>query len=102
MDLKPIKTEADYRQALAEIERLFEAELNTPEGNRLEILVTLVEAYEKKHHPIESPLPDEAILYHLESRHPSLTVSNFIQGLKRRGVRDRVIQEALNEVGMAG
>lgn len=57
MTIKPIKTEADYRQALAEVERLFEAELNTPEGDCLEILTTLIEVYEEKHHPINSPLP---------------------------------------------
>jgi HTH-type transcriptional regulator/antitoxin HigA len=96
MDLKPIKTEADYRQALAQIEQLFEAELNTPEGDQLEILTALVEDYEEKHHPIDLPLPYEAIIYHLESRHQP--VSSFIEGLKRRGVSDEVIQEALNEV----
>lgn len=96
MDLKPIKTEVDYRQALAQIEQLFEAELNTPEGDQLEILTTLVEDYEEKHHPIDLPLPYEAILYHLESRHQP--VSSFIEGLKRRGVSDEIIQEALNEV----
>lgn len=96
MDLKPIKTEADYRQALAQIEQLFEAELNTPEEDHLEILTALVEDYEEKHHPIDLPLPYEAIIYHLESRHQP--VSSFIEGLKRRGVSDEVIQEALNEV----
>lgn len=96
MDLKPIKNEVDYRQALAQIEQLFEAELNTPEGDQLEILTTLVEDYEEKHHPIDLPLPYEAILYHLESRHHP--VSSIIEGLKRRGVSDEIIQEALNEV----
>lgn len=95
MSLKPIKTEKDYRQALAEVERLFDAPLNTPEGDRLEVLTTLIEAYEEAHHPIELPLPYEAILYHLESRQQP--VANFIEGFKRRGVSDRVIQEALNE-----
>lgn len=97
MDLKPIKNEADYRQALAEVERLFAAELNTPEGNKLEILVTLIEAYEEKYYPIELPLPYEAILYHLESRHQP--ISSFIENLKRRGVSEEVIHEALKEVG---
>ena len=46
MDIKPIKTEADYQAALEEIEKLFEAATDTPEGDRLEVLVTLVEAYE--------------------------------------------------------
>jgi HTH-type transcriptional regulator/antitoxin HigA len=68
MSLKPIKTEADYQAALQEIEGLFEASPGTPAGDRLEILTTLVEAYEDKHYPIPKPDPVEAILYYLESR----------------------------------
>ncbi|MGC9503740.1 hypothetical protein [Baaleninema sp.] len=55
LDLKPIKTEVDYDRALLEIERLFDAPLGTPEGDRLEILTMLVEAYEMKMEPIERP-----------------------------------------------
>ncbi|MBD2533395.1 transcriptional regulator [Nostoc flagelliforme FACHB-838] len=65
---RPIRTEADYRAALDEIERLFDAEPNTPECNLLEVLTTLVEAYEQQHHPIVAPEPIDAILYYLESR----------------------------------
>ncbi len=68
IEIKPIRTEADYEAALAEIEQLFEAIPGTPEGDRLEILTTLVEAYEEKHYPIPLPDPIEAILYYLESR----------------------------------
>jgi HTH-type transcriptional regulator / antitoxin HigA len=68
MELRFIKTESDYNSALKEIERLFDAEINSPECDRLEILTTLVEVYEQKHHPIKAPDPIEAILYHLESR----------------------------------
>ncbi len=68
LELQPIKNESDYRAALDEIERLFDAEPNTPEFNRLDILTTLVEAYEQRHYPIEAPDPIEAILYYLESR----------------------------------
>jgi len=68
MEIRPIKTEADYEAALAEIERLFEAEPDTPEGDRLEILTTLVEAYEEVHYPIPYPDPIEAIRYYMESR----------------------------------
>ena len=68
MDIKPIKTEADYQAALEEIEGLFDAAPDTPEGDRLEVLVTLVEAYEEKHYSIPKPDPIEAILYHMESR----------------------------------
>jgi HTH-type transcriptional regulator/antitoxin HigA len=68
MSLRPIKTDVDYQQALAEIEALFEAQPNTLEGDRLDVLTTLVEAYEQKHHPVLPPDPIEALLYHLESR----------------------------------
>ena len=68
MEIRPIKTEADYEAALAEIEELFEAEPGTPEGDRLEVLTTLVEAYEDAHYSIPSPDPIEAIRYHMESR----------------------------------
>jgi HTH-type transcriptional regulator/antitoxin HigA len=68
MDIKPIKTEADYEAALKEIEGLFDAEPGTPEGDRLKILATLVEAYEDEHYDIPAPDPIEAILYYMESR----------------------------------
>lgn len=68
MKLRPIKTELDYQNALQEIEQLFDAEPNSPECDRLDILTTLVEAYEQKHFPIEAPDPIEAILYYLEAR----------------------------------
>lgn len=68
IELRAIKTENDYRAALSEIERLFDAEPNTPECDRLDVLTTLVEVYEQRHYPIEAPDPIEAILYYLESR----------------------------------
>jgi len=68
IEIKPVRTEADYEAALAEIEQLFDAVPGTPEGDRLEILTTLVEAYEEKHYPLPLPDPIEAILYYLESR----------------------------------
>lgn len=57
MHLKPIKTKADYDSALREIERLWGAGEGTPEGDRLEILATLVEAYEGAHFPVDSARP---------------------------------------------
>ena len=68
MDITPIKTAADHDSALAEIERLFDAAPGSTDGDRLEILTTLVEMYEEKHHPVSPPDPIEAILYHMESR----------------------------------
>ncbi len=68
MEIRPIKTEADYQAALEEIERLFDVAPDTPEGDHLEVLTTLVEAYEDKHYSIPLPDPIEAIVYHMESR----------------------------------
>ncbi len=56
MNIKPIKTKADHRAALKEIETLMMARLNTPEGEWLDVLVTLVEAYERKHYAIDLPI----------------------------------------------
>ena len=66
MTIKPIKTERDYQTALNEIRRLWDAKPNTPRGDRLDILVTLVEAYEQKHYKIEAPDPVEAIKFRME------------------------------------
>jgi len=68
MDIKPIKTEADYEAALKEIESLYDTEPGTSEGDQLEVLATLVEAYEDEHYDIPAPDPVEAILYYMESR----------------------------------
>ena len=68
MNIKPVKTSTDYEAALKEIERLFEAQPGTPQGDRLEVLTTLVEAYEDKHYAIPAPDPIEAIQYFMESR----------------------------------
>ncbi len=68
MELRPIKTESDYQNALTEIEKLFDAEPGSPELDRLDILTTLVEAYEQQHYPIDAPDPISAILYYLEAR----------------------------------
>jgi HTH-type transcriptional regulator/antitoxin HigA len=68
MKIKPIRTEADYEDALKEIERLFNAKPGTAEADRLEVIATLTEAYEEKHYVIPLPDPIEAILYHMESR----------------------------------
>lgn len=68
MEIKPIKTETDYSEALLEVEKIMDAKLNTPEGDRLDVLVTLIEAYEEKHHPILPPDPVEAIIHHMESQ----------------------------------
>ena len=66
MTIKPIKTERDYRKALKEIDNLWNAKPNTSMGDRLDVLVTLVEAYEQKHYKVDPPDPIEAIKFRME------------------------------------
>ena len=68
MDIRPIKTQRDYRRALKEIEGLMRAKRDTPEGDRLDVLITLVEAWEAKHFPLDLPDAIEAIRYHMEQK----------------------------------
>src|SRR5713226_8881017 len=68
MQVKPIKNESDYNAAMRRIEALWGATSATPEGDELEILVTLAEAYERQHYPIDLPDPVEAIKFRLEQQ----------------------------------
>jgi len=91
MEIKPIRNEADYQAALKEIEKLLESQPGTPEGDRLDVLVTLVEAYEAKHYPIPEPDdPVQVLEYYMESR--GLNRSDLIKYL---GSKERV-SEVLN------
>lgn len=89
-DLKPIRNEKDYERALAEVEVLWGAKAGTSRGDRLDVLATLIEAYEVKHYPMDPPDPVEAIEFRMEQ-----------QGLTRKdleeilGTRTRV-SEVLN------
>src|SRR6266403_17170 len=90
IELKPIRTKADYRKGLAELERLWGAKSGTPEGDRLDVLATLIDAYEAANYPMNPPDPIEAIKFRMEQ-----------QGLTRKdlepliGTRTRVA-EVLN------
>jgi HTH-type transcriptional regulator/antitoxin HigA len=68
MTIRPIRTKADYRAALKEAERLWDAEPGTPAGDRVDVLVTLIEAYEAKHFPIAPPDPIAAVEFMLEQK----------------------------------
>ena len=89
-NLKPIRTKADYEASLAEVERLWGARRGTRKGDRLDILATLIDAYESEHYPMDPPDPIEAIKFRMEQ-----------QGLSRKdlaeilGSRTRVA-EVLN------
>jgi HTH-type transcriptional regulator/antitoxin HigA len=86
-ELKPIRTKADHKKALAELERLWGARSGTPRGDRLDVLATLIEAYEARHYPMDPPDPIEAIQFRMEQ-----------QGLSRKdlepliGTRARVAE----------
>lgn len=68
MQIRPIKTQQDHRDALRVIDTLMEAQPDTQEGDMLDVLVTLVDSYEQQHHPIETPDPIEAITFTMEQR----------------------------------
>src|SRR5580658_10448597 len=84
MNVKPIKTETDYRQTLLEIESLMTALTDTPDGDRLDVLVMLVEAYEHAHFPMDLPDAVEAIKFRMEQQ--GLTVKDLepVIGRKNR------------------
>lgn len=65
-DLKPIRSEADYEEALLEVGRLWGAGSDTPDGDRLDVLATLIDAYEEAHYPMDQPDPIEAIKFRME------------------------------------
>jgi HTH-type transcriptional regulator/antitoxin HigA len=92
MSVRPIRSEADHRVALAEVSALMDRDpdLGTPEGDRLEVLVTLVQAYESKRYAIEAPSPVEAIKFRMDQA--GLTVADMVPYI---GPRHRVY-EVLN------
>src|ERR1700759_478823 len=71
-ELKPIRTKADYKRALSEVERLWGAKSGTPKGDRLDVLATLIDAYETRHYPMDPPDPIEAIQFRMEQRRKDL------------------------------
>ena len=109
MDIKPIKTDADYRTALKEVESLMMAEPNTPEGEKLDILVTLIEAYERKHFPLDLPDPVEAIKFEMEQKgltikdlEPMIGKSNRVYEIlnRKRSLTVKMIWKLHKELGI--
>jgi HTH-type transcriptional regulator/antitoxin HigA len=90
MDIRPIRNQRDHAQALREVERLWGTRSGTPEADKLEILVTLIDAYEAKHHPIDPPDPIDAIRFRMEQM--GMTQSDLVDII---GSRARV-SEVLN------
>lgn len=95
-NLRPIRTEADYEAALAEAERLWGAHAGTPEGDCLDILATLIDAYESEHYPMDPPDPIEAIKFRMEQQ--GLTRKD-LEGLL--GSRTRVAEVLNRQRGLS-
>lgn len=68
MHIKPVETKKDYEEAMLRLEKIFDAKKGTPESDELEILSLLIEKYEDKYFPIDSPDPAEAIKFRVEQR----------------------------------
>ena len=90
MNIKPIKTDTDYREALKEVESLMTAEFDTPEGEKLDVLVTLIEAYKHKNFPLDLPNPVEAIKFEMEQKELTIKDLELMIGKSYR------VYEALN------
>jgi len=109
MEIIPIKNKADYRAARNTVERLMNARANTPEGDRLDILVTLIEAYERKHFPMDLPDAIEAIKFRMEQRgltakdlEPMIGRSNRVYEVlnRRRGLTLSMIRNLHAQLGI--
>jgi HTH-type transcriptional regulator / antitoxin HigA len=102
MDIKPIRTRADYRAALKAVDSLMGAKARTPEGDRLDVLVTLIEGYERQHFPMDLPDAVEAIKFRMEQQgltpkdlEPLIGRSNRVYEVlnRRRGLTLAMIQK---------
>ena len=82
MDIRPIKTDTDYRSALHTVEALMTAQPDTEEGDRLDVLVTLIEAYERAHFPMDLPDAVEAIKFRMEQQ--GLTIDDLVPAIGRK------------------
>ena len=109
MDIRPIRTDADYRTALKEVETLMTAEFGTPEGDKLDILVTLIEAYEQQHYLLDPPDPVEAIKFEMEQKgltvrdlEPMIGKSNRVYEIlnRKRFLTLKMIQRLHHDLGI--
>lgn len=84
--LRPLRNEADYNRALREVERRWDAPTGSPDDDRLQVLVMLIEAYEREHHPIDPPDPIDAIRFRMEQRNLTAADLASLLGVSRRRV----------------
>ncbi|WP_420360494.1 helix-turn-helix domain-containing protein [Agrobacterium vitis] len=110
MDLKPIRTEADYDAALAEVERLWGAKTGSPDGDRLDVLATLIEVYEAKYYPMDPPDPVEAIKFRMEQQgltrkdlEPMIGPRNRVADIlnRKRGLSIEMIRQLHDRLGIS-
>ncbi len=108
-DVKPIRGEADYEGALAEVERLWGAKSGTPRGDRLDVLATLIDAWESEHHPMDPPDPIEAIKFRMEQQNLTRKDLEGILGTRtrvaevlnrRRGLSINMIRRLHEQLGI--
>ncbi|WP_413463584.1 helix-turn-helix domain-containing protein [Agrobacterium vitis] len=110
MDLKPIRTEADYDAALAEVERLWGAKTGSPDGDRLDVLATLIEVYEAKYYSMDPPDPVEAIKFRMEQQgltrkdlEPMIGPRNRVADIlnRKRGLSIEMIRQLHDRLGIS-
>lgn len=109
-ELRPIRSEADYQAALNEVERLWGSKTGTPEGDRLDVLATLIDVYETEHFPIDPPDPVAAILFRMEQQgltrkdlEPILGPRNRVSEVlsRKRGLSLEMIRKLHAELGIS-
>jgi HTH-type transcriptional regulator / antitoxin HigA len=109
-DVKPIRSELDYEEALAQVETLWGAPSGTLEGDRLEVLATLIDAYEAEHYPMDPPDPIEAIKFRMEQQgltrkdlEPLIGTRTRVAEVlnRKRGLSIEMIRRLHNELGIA-
>ena len=108
-DVKPIRSEADYEAAMAGVERLWGTKSGTPRGDRLDVLATLIDAWEGEHHPMDPPDPIEAIKFRMEQQNLTRKDLEGILGTRtrvaevlnrRRGLSINMIRRLHKELGI--
>jgi HTH-type transcriptional regulator / antitoxin HigA len=100
LPLRPIRDERTHEQALREVERLWDAQPGSPEDDRLQVLVLLIEVYERDHLPISPPTPVDAIRFRLEQSDLDTDGLAALLGVSRRRVRDVLAQRTPLTLGM--
>ena len=109
-ELRPIRSKADYEAALEEVEQLWGAKCGTPEGDRVDVLATLIEVFEAKHYPMDPPDPIEAIRFRMEQQgltrkdlEPMIGPGNRVADVlnRKRGLSIKMIRQLHEQLGIS-